>query len=260
MSDIHGNVEALRAVLRELKNELLDDIVVAGDIVIRGLHDAECIDVLRDLSCVVIAGNADLYVVTGELPVTAKIQDDIGPERTAFLAALPREHRITPQGGCSPDDDLLVVHASPRDIGKALIVEKHPLYPYQLTPLTVARRLIGGARANLIVGGHVHYSQSGLVGRQRFASISPVSCANDGDPRAGYAIATWDGRQWKLENRRVEYDVEAVADEIEHSDIEQASRWAEELRSATVRSHFDVEHVAEMARRSASLVTEQRDG
>lgn len=94
MSDIHANVEALRAVLRELENELLDDIVVAGDVVVRCLHDAECIDMLRDLSCVVIAGNADLRVVTGEFAATAKIKDDIGPERTAFLAALPREHPV----------------------------------------------------------------------------------------------------------------------------------------------------------------------
>ena len=98
----------------------------------------------------------------------------------------------------------------------------------------------------------MHYSQSGRVGRQRFASISPVSFANDGDPRAGYAVATWDGSQWKLKNWRVEYDVSAVADEIQHSGHEHASKWAEELRSATVKSHFDIEHVAEMARRSAS--------
>ncbi len=252
ISDVHGNVEALRAVLGALENDSWVELVVAGDIVSRCLHDAECIDLLRDLRCVAIAGNSDVWVATNDHPGAAEIRTAIGPERTAFLANLPLEHRITPPGGRSPDDDLLIVHATPREINAALIVEKHPLYPYSLTPNADARYLIGGVRASLIVGGHLHYSQSGFVGAQRFATIAPVSFANDGDPRAGYALTTWDGDEWKLDHRRTRYDVGLVADEIEHSGLEYASKWAEELRTAIVKDHYSLEYLDQLARKISS--------
>ena len=250
-------MEALRAVLQALENDSWDDLVVAGDIVARCLHDAECIDLLRDLKCVAIVGNSDIWAATSDHPGAAEIRNEIGPARTAFLACLPSEHRITPSGGRSPDDDLLVVHSTPQAIKAALIVEKHPLYPCSLTPENTARRLIGDARANLIVGGHLHYSQSGLVGGQRFATIAPVSFANDGDPRAGYTLATWDGGEWKLDHRRACYNVERVADEIEQSGLEHASKWAEELRSAIVKEHYSIEFLDELARNTSSELSDK---
>ena len=145
---------------------------------------------------------------------------------------------ITPPGGESPDDDLLIVHATPREIGELLFVERHPLYRNPLTPVADARRLMDGARANLIVGGHVHFRQWGLIDGQRFATIAPVSFSIDGDPRAGYALATWDGGDWNLDHRRVAYDVEAVADEIARSELARASEWAEQLRTAIMKELF----------------------
>ena len=238
LSDIHGNIQALRAVLEELQDESYDDLVVAGDIVVRGLHDAECIDLLCQLGCTAIAGNTDIWVATSDHPAAAEIREQIGPERLDFLIGLPLRHRITSPRGRSPDDDLLIVHATPGDTRGILIVEKHPLYPYRLTPPAKARRLMDGAQANLIVAGHLHYRQSGLIDRQRFATIVPVSFSNDGDSRAGYALATWDGRGWNLEHRRVVYDVEAVADEIERSRFWRAGEWAEQLRTAIIEEHF----------------------
>ncbi len=238
LSDIHGNIQALRAVLGELQDESYDDLVVAGDIVVRGLHDAECIDLLCELGCAAVAGNTDIWVATSDHQAAVEIREQIGPERLDFLTGLPIQRRITPPRGRSPDDDLMIVHATPRDTRGILIVEKHPLYPYRLTPPAKARSLIDGARANLIVAGHLHYRQSGLIDRQRFATIDPVSFSNDGDPRAGYALATWDGSDWNLEHRRVVYDVEAVADEIERSGIWRAGEWAEQLQTAIIEEHF----------------------
>ncbi len=238
LSDIHGNIQALTAVLRELEGESYDDLVVAGDIVSRCLHDAECIDLIRESGCAAIAGNSDIWVATNGHPGAVEIRQQIGPERLDFLLGLPSEHRVTPPGGESPNDDLLIVHATPRDIGRLVFVERHPLYLNPLTPVADARRLLGGARANLIVGGHVHFKQSGLIDQQRFATIEPVSFCIGGDPRAGYALATWDGGDWNLEHRRAEYDVEAVAGEIARSELARASEWAEQLRTAIMKELF----------------------
>ena len=238
LSDIHGNIQALRAVLRKLEGESYDEVVVAGDIVSRCLHDAECIDLIRESECVAVAGNADIWAATNNHPGAVKIREQIGIERIDFLLGLPREHRVTPPGGESPDDDLLIVHATPREIGRLLFVERHPLYQNPLTPVAEARRLLDGARANLIVGGHVHFKQSGLIDQQRFATIEPVSFSIGGDPRAGYALAAWDGADWNLEHRRAAYDVEAVAGEIARSELVRASEWAEQLRTGIMEELF----------------------
>lgn len=238
LSDIHGNIQALKAVLGELEGESCDVLVVAGDNVSRCLHDAECIDQIRESGCAAIAGNSDIWVATSDHPGAVEIREQIGPERLDFLVSLPREHRVTPARGESPDDDLLIVHATPREIGTLIFLERHPLYQNPLTPLAEARRLLDGARANLIVGGHVHFKQSGVIDRQRFATIEPVSFSIGGDPSAGYALAAWDGSDWNLEHRRTAYDVEAVADEIARSGLVRASEWAEQLRTGIMEELF----------------------
>ncbi len=233
IADIHGNAIALRAVLDALATDAWDELVVAGDLVSRGPRDAECVDRIRGLDATVIAGNTDLNVVASDHQWAAGVRANLGLSRTDFLANLPLDYRITPPGGRTPNDDLLVVHATPTDPRAALILED-PIYGHPGTPSAEAADLIGDARANLIVAGHVHYAQAGLVGTQRFETIAPVSFACDGDPRAGYALAAWDGTTWQLNNRRVSYDVEAVAVEIERTHRPKAERWAHQLRTAIV--------------------------
>ena len=233
IADIHGNAIALRAVLDALATDAWDELVVAGDLVYRGPRNADCVDLVRGLNATTIAGNADLYVATSEARWAAEMLAEIGSSRANYLASLPRSHRVTPPGGCTPDDDLLVVHATPTNPQAALILED-PIYGHPPTPPAKARALIGDARANLIVGAHLHYAQAGKVGTQRFETIAPVSFASDGDPRAGYGLAAWDGSACQLNNRRVTYDVEAVAVEIERTRGPKADHWAHQLRTAIV--------------------------
>ena len=233
LADIHGNVAGLQAVLTALESETWDELVVAGDIVFRGPRDAESVDIVRGLTATVLVGNTDRFVVTHDGRSATEIRAAIGPARTTYLAGLPRQHRVTPPLGQRPSDDLLVVHATPTSLNSHLIVEEHPIYRNPRTPLPDAQRLIGDARANLIVGAHVHYAQSGRLGTQRFETIAPVSFAIGGDPRAAYGLATWDGQKWKLEHRYVEYDVESVVDEMERSGSRLADQNAHSLRTGT---------------------------
>ena len=78
-------------------------------------------------------------------------------------------------------------------------------------------RLIGDARANLILYGHIHYASSGTVHGQRLASIGATGFPFDRDQRAAYAIVTWDGTAWRVAHRRVDYDVQAVIDDLHDS-------------------------------------------
>ncbi|HEY8291841.1 MAG TPA: hypothetical protein VIG44_05110, partial [Thermomicrobiales bacterium] len=146
-------------------------------------------------------------------------QARIGGEGTAYLASLPFAHRIAPPGGASPGDDLLIVHASPTDVDNAVITEANPSSGsgQRLTPEDAAARLIGDARANLILYGHIHYASSGTVRGQRLASIGATGFPFDRDQRAAYAIVTWGGDAWRVAHHRVTYDVQAVINDLRGS-------------------------------------------
>lgn len=65
ISDIHGNIEALRAVFDQLEKRGCDELVCLGDIVGYGPSPGECIDFLREKNVISVKGNHDHYVVSG---------------------------------------------------------------------------------------------------------------------------------------------------------------------------------------------------
>jgi 3',5'-cyclic AMP phosphodiesterase CpdA len=109
LSDVHGNVTALEAVLADVAREKPDHIVVAGDLVLNGPEPAAAVDALRSAAgagTAVIAGNTDVAVadfdyaaafpwMTDGVPdaIAAAAEwahDALGDERVEWLRALPR--------------------------------------------------------------------------------------------------------------------------------------------------------------------------
>ena len=220
LSDVHGNDIALRAVLTDLATTPHDLTVIAGDHVWNGVQPAEALRRLRSLGAPMLLGNTDEYLwLPPKFPDMPAMIDwthhEIGDEGVAFLRGLPIAWRYTPPDGVSPGDDLLVVHATPTDVDAELILEADVYGAHIVTPAEAALSLIGDARADLIVAGHLHYASSGTVGGQRLASIGSVGGSMDGNPDAAWALARWDGDTWTLEHRRTAYDVAAAATEIE---------------------------------------------
>ncbi len=238
LSDMHGNVAALDAVLADLLAQPHEETVVAGDLALLGPRPAESIARVREMNVPTIYGNSDRYITHGNPnPVMDDwipwIRERIGPDGMSYLAGLPFDHYIVPPDGKSPADNLLIVHATPTNVEDSLITEVNPTNPaIPLTPEADAARMIGDARADLILYGHIHYASAGTVGGQRVASIGSVGFPFDGDPRAAYALVTWDGTQWTITHRRVAYDYEAVARDAEQSGAPFAELAARRLREA----------------------------
>lgn len=59
ISDIHGNLEALKSVIKDCKNEKVDKIICLGDIVAKGIHPHKCIEIVKENCDVVLQGNTD---------------------------------------------------------------------------------------------------------------------------------------------------------------------------------------------------------
>lgn len=239
LADVHGNLAALEAVLAEPGVRSCDHVVFLGDAVMNGPRPAECLTLLMSLGLPAVIGNTDLEVLAGADPVAAWARERLSPEGLLFLARLPLTFRLPPQGpgsGQAGDDtrDLLLMHASPRSSFDLPILEAHPLGTTFTRPSTDGElgALFRGSRAGLGVFGHIHYTSRRRLGGQALASVGSVGFPFDGDRRAAYAVATWRGGSWTLDHRRVSYDSEAVAREVETSGLPFAPRSAAMLRQA----------------------------
>jgi putative phosphoesterase len=112
VSDIHGNLEAWNAVVKDIDDKRIRRIICLGDLVGKGPNPVEVTDQVRSRCEVVVRGNWDELVGT-------KRDDDnftwhaklLGPDRVAYLAGLPFHYDLVMSGR-----RIRLVHASPQSV------------------------------------------------------------------------------------------------------------------------------------------------
>ncbi|MCE4602891.1 MAG: metallophosphatase family protein [Desulfurococcales archaeon] len=216
ISDIHGNLPALEAVLDAARG--WDEIIVLGDLVDYGPWPGEVIDALRSLGAVIVRGNHDHAVAYGvdcrcgedtrwlstwfRSNVTFRLLDKAS---RGFLRGLPTRLERD-MGGLR----TVMVHAAP----------SNPLYAYlypwlgdgevcnMLKPSLRLSRNATGCPRGLYLVGHTHYQFYRTVQGAFVANPGSVGQPRDGDPRAGYLLIDKD--TGGIELGRVRYDVDRV--------------------------------------------------
>jgi len=194
VSDIHSNKVALDAVLDDLPP--VDGIVCAGDVVGYNPWPAACLDAVRERTIPTVMGNHDRAVATG----------------TAFrfnsMAGAGVEHARE-----QLDDDAV---AWLRDLpdtrtafdGRVKLVHGHPDDPDRYTyPEEFAPSMLGDE--DVLVTGHTHVQGHEIFDEGIVLNPGSVGQPRDGDPRAAYALLDLD--DGSVAERRVDYDIDAVA-------------------------------------------------
>ncbi|MFC7248975.1 metallophosphoesterase family protein [Halomicroarcula sp. GCM10025324] len=210
LSDIHGNRVALEAVLEDMPS--VDRLVCAGDVVGYNPWHADCVDAMRGESggllddvpwpespVPTVMGNHD-RAVASETPFAFNsmaaagvkhAREQLDDEQLAWLDGLPDERRVC-------DDRVKLVHGHPAD-------PDHYTYPSEFGP-----DLLG--EENVLVMGHTHHQHHEVYDAGIVMNPGSVGQPRDGDPRAAYAVVNLDSMT--VEDRRVEYDVDAVAEAV----------------------------------------------
>ena len=90
MSDVHGNITALKAVIKDIEARNIDKIFCLGDSVLKSCNSDQVIDLLREKCYVIIKGNCDDAITRPDIP-KGKFwtRDLIGEERASFIYNLP---------------------------------------------------------------------------------------------------------------------------------------------------------------------------
>ena len=109
ISDVHANITALNAVLKDIKQRKINRIFCLGDCVVKGVSPAEVIDILRENCEVILIGNTD-YSICVEEAIKRKFwtTEKIGLERVKFLSNLPRMYQFYMSGQL-----IRLFHATP---------------------------------------------------------------------------------------------------------------------------------------------------
>jgi predicted phosphodiesterase len=89
---------------------------------------------------------------------------------------------------------------------------------YQDRPDSVFANIARVAKCDVLFFGHTHLPYQKQVGRTLFVNTGSVGKPKDGDPRAGYVLASF-GTELDIQLRRVEYDVAAAARAVRESDL-----------------------------------------
>jgi predicted phosphodiesterase len=238
LSDIHGNLAALDAVLDDMKRRgPFDQVIVAGDLVWSGPWPSAVVDRVQQMATAVIQGNTDAFFMRQKADTPsgkdeerfaaqlAWMTDRLGAERVAYLADLPFAHRVSP----APGHELLVVHANPADLTRPITV--------YFTDANLDDMLLmpDGHEPDwqALAFGHVHIPHIRWWRERLLVDVASAGLPMDGDQRAVYAILTWDGQAWCAEHQRVYYPVPVVVREMRISGMPRSKHFAERLIAAS---------------------------
>ena len=193
VSDVHGNLPALEAVLAEIDREEVDLVVSGGDVAM-GPMPAECVDALLALDRVVwVRGNADREAVPERYSELAHwVAERLGPERQALVAGVPLTAGVEVDGLGS----VLCFHGTPRSDEEILT---------KLSPEHRVAEALGDVEQRVVVHGHTHVQYDRQVAGRRVVNAGSVGMPYEGRQGAFWALLGPD-----VELRRTEYDVDAA--------------------------------------------------
>jgi putative phosphoesterase len=205
ISDVHANLEALQKVLEDVKSRGADIFVNAGDSIGFGACPNEAIALLCENNVLGIVGNYDTEVLEGrsdakgEKKISFKFTEkELSQSSECYLHLLPHELRLEVAG-----KKLLITHGSPKSI------EEHI---YHHTPEANLEELAQAADADVVVVGHSHEQFRRQAGDTCFINPGSVGRQGDGNPKAAYAMLSFD--PFKVELIRLDYNVEGAAEEL----------------------------------------------
>jgi predicted phosphodiesterase len=219
-SDIHSNLEATEAVVKAYKLEGIDIYLCLGDIVGYGGNPLECIQTVKDIAQVIIAGNHD-WAVAGRVPLdyfnewarqaVVWTQKRLDSDNRNFLATMRLSYE---------NEDLVMVHGS---------LDKPEEFNY-MTDTSRALRTFALMEKSICFLGHTHQAgifiqdKRGRIDYQRQTNIKledeyryivdagSVGQPRDGNNKASYCI--YDTKKKEVSIKRVSYNIESAQEKI----------------------------------------------
>jgi predicted phosphodiesterase len=236
VTDIHGNLPALDAVVRDFTRRGVTQVVNLGDSLSGPLLPRETADYLMAQDWFHLAGNHERQILSdgpvGQGASDAYARSQLTSDQLAWIAAQKPMAQYR--------DDIYLCHGSPRSDLEYFLESVDPLGRRAATPAEVEERL-DHPRGTLIACGHSHVPRlvrsadgtlivnPGSVGVQAYDAEHPYPhVVENHSPDARYAIVELVDEQWVASLIAVPYDHESMARLAERN---QRPTWARALRT-----------------------------
>jgi predicted phosphodiesterase len=230
ISDIHGNLPALEAVLSELDGRgEVGALYHLGDLVGYAPWPDEVVALVRARGIAGVAGNYDSTTATDYEHCGCKYEDarqeelshesyewtrsKVSAETKEWLGGLPFRIDVRPLGGHRAGPRLILVHGNPVLNTVYWTEDRSDDFC-----LKMAGQL-GAKRGDVVAFGHTHKPWHREIEGIHFVNTGSVGRPKDGDWRAGYVVVSMDGGAVEVELARVEYDLARAAAGIRASSL-----------------------------------------
>lgn len=236
ISDIHGNLVTLEAVLSDIRRKRADSIVCLGDVVATGPRPVECLETVKELSCPVIMGNTDERFIHGgkgfgraggkEVHMLEKMfewtSSRLSASHLKFIGTFRPALSIDMPGGVS----LLCYHGSPRS--------NRELITSSTSEEKMNEIFSGENNHHFYAGGHSHAQMLRTLGRSVVFNPGSVGLPfvklPDGRavnvPRGEYAMVEADQKGVRIEFCRVNVELKKIVDDGLSSGLPYSDVWA----------------------------------
>ncbi len=211
ISDIHGNLEALQAVLRDIPGGV-EKIYCLGDVIGYGASPNECCDLVREMEMPVISGNHDLAVtdLSTDLawfnPVAAAAvqwtRERLRADNADFLRSRPRT-LLTDEAlfvhGSVRDPDEYIINSVSAEENLAVLKSDYPGVPLCFFGHTHVKTVSPSPNGRVVEARPLDLSQNGPY----LVNPGSVGQPRDGDTFASYVLA----EGGRVVYRFVDYDI-----------------------------------------------------
>jgi predicted phosphodiesterase len=207
LADIHGNLPAFEAALKHVADKNVDQIIIAGDIIIGSPDSADCWNLALSLGCPILRGNHERYVSDYGTPLASPewstekytplqwTLSQLNSQECHAMSLLPANLRL-------PDiEDLFIVHASERNDSDAMAAH---------TPEEQLSVMFPHAEERFIIRAHNHVGQTRVWNNKFIVTCGSVGLPLDGHPTAQYLILDQEKSGWQIQHQSVSYNVGAV--------------------------------------------------
>lgn len=176
ISDIHGNLEALKETIKDIEKRSVDKVICLGDIIAKGTHPNECVEIIKKHCDDVIQGNCDIYFSSNhnleeidekERKRIEWNQNLLSEENKEYLRNLPYCYETYISGSL-----VRMFHAHPKFNNKPVLNVDNIQTKYEM--FLPAENTISQNIADVVIYGHIHHQFMDVLYNRTLINVGSV--------------------------------------------------------------------------------------
>lgn len=182
ISDIHANLEALKSTLEDIKKRKVDKIICLGDIIAKGVHPKECIELIKENCDIVLRGNCDRYFSEEHNDINELSKEEVkrinwnqsmlNDEERKYLLNLPFSYEFYMSGSL-----VRLFHATPEKDN--IVIINNDEIQTKLKMFYPSNNTMSQKNADVVIYGHIHHQYMDKIYNKTIINVGSVGNSFD---------------------------------------------------------------------------------